>query len=62
MIYHLIILTNLCGSFSLRQIGIRSIPPKALNSTDLPSITGEPAEGPILPKPRIAVPFVIMAA
>lgn len=52
----------MCGSFSFKHIGIKSIPPSALKSTDLPSITGEPAEGPILPRPKMAVPLVIIAA
>jgi hypothetical protein len=60
--YNLIIYTNLCGSLSLKQSGMRSIPPRALNSTDFPSITGDPAAGPMFPSPKIAVPFVMIAA
>ena len=37
------------------------VPPKYLNNTLLPSITGIPANAPILPKPKTAVPFVIIA-
>jgi len=32
-----------------------------LNSKDFPSITGRPAEGPIFPYPRTAVPSVTIA-
>ena len=33
----------------------------SLNSAHLPSITGIPAAGPMSPRPRTAVPFVITA-
>ena len=52
---------NLSGSFSLISISKTSIPANFLNSTPLPSITGLAASGPILPKPRTAVPLVITA-
>ena len=41
--------------------GMASTPPKALNSTHLPSITGIPASGPMSPRPRTAVPSVTTA-
>lgn len=41
--------------------GTTLTPPKTLNSKDLPYITGNPARGPISPKPRIAVPSVTIA-
>lgn len=36
------------------------IPPKVLKISDFPSITGNPALGPISPNPRIAVASVMM--
>ena len=44
-----------------RQIGTASISAKCLNSTALPSITGRPASGPMLPRPRTAVPSLTTA-
>ena len=41
--------------------GITSTSPRTLKSNDLPSITGNPAFGPISPKPKIAVPSVTIA-
>ena len=43
------------------QSGMASTPPKALNRTHFPSITGIPASGPMSPRPRIAVPSVTTA-
>ena len=43
-----------------RQIGTQSMPPNSLNSSDLPSITGSAATGPMSPRPRTAVPSVTM--
>ena len=43
------------------QIGITSTFPSTLKRTDFPSITGNPASGPIDPKPRIAVPSETIA-
>ena len=44
-----------------RQIGTASTPPKALNRTALPSITGIAAAGPMSPRPSTAVPSVTTA-
>src|SRR2546428_348994 len=49
------------GSFVARGIGNASTPPRYLNSKDLPSITGNPASGPMSPRPRTRVPSVTMA-
>ena len=43
------------------QKGTTSTSPKTLKRSDFPSITGRPATGPILPKPKMAVPSVTMA-
>ena len=43
-------------SWVSRQMGNASTPPKALNRAALPSITGMAASGPILPRPRTALP------
>ena len=56
-----IISTNLSGSFSLISKSNTSIPANFWNSTALPSITGLPANGPILPSPNTAVPLVMTA-
>jgi len=40
------------------QKGTTSTLPKSLKSKDFPSITGNPAIGPIFPNPRIDVPSV----
>ena len=45
----------------LMQRGTASTPPKALNSTHLPSITGIPASAPMSPRPSTAVPSVTTA-
>ena len=37
------------------------MPPKVLNRTHLPSITGIPASGPMSPRPSTAVPSVMTA-
>src|SRR5450759_2077354 len=42
-----------------RHTGTASTPAKCLNSTALPSITGNAASGPISPRPSTAVPSVI---
>ena len=41
--------------------GMASTPPKALNRTHLPSMTGIPASGPMSPSPRTAEPSVTTA-
>ena len=43
------------------QKGTTSTSPKTLKIRDFPSMTGRPATGPILPKPKIAVPSVTIA-
>lgn len=40
------------------QKGITSTSPSILNKRDFPSITGNPATGPMFPRPNIAVPSV----
>ena len=45
-------------SLLLMQRGKASTPPKLLNSTHLPSMTGMPASGPMSPRPSTAVPSV----
>ena len=47
--------------FVFKQIGTAFTPPNCLNNIAFPSITGSPASGPILPKPKIALPSVITA-
>ena len=54
-------LTNSSTSWVLMHRGKASTPPKALNSTHLPSITGMPASGPMSPRPSTAEPSVITA-
>ena len=51
----------LSTSNSCKHKGHILVPPKYLNSTLFPSITGIPLKAPIFPKPRIAVPLVIIA-
>jgi len=51
--------TSLSGSFSLISRSNTSMPANFWNSTPLPSITGLPASGPMLPSPSTAVPLVI---
>ena len=51
--------TNLSGSVSLISISNTSMSAKILKSTAFPSITGLLAKGPILPKPKTAVPLVM---
>ena len=53
--------TILSGSFSAISMSNTSTPANFLNKTPLPSMTGLEASGPILPKPKTAVPFVITA-
>ncbi len=48
-------------SWVARQIGQASIPAKRLNSAALPSMTGIAAAGPMLPRPRTALPSVTTA-
>src|SRR2546427_9310827 len=43
------------GSFVARGIGNASTPPRYLNNRDLPSITGNPASGPMSPRPRTPI-------
>ena len=43
------------------RIGTALIPTSCSKRTDFPSITGIPATGPILPRPRMAVPLVTIA-
>jgi hypothetical protein len=43
------------------QTGTILVPPKVLKRRDFPSITGNPALGPISPNPRMAVASVTMA-
>ena len=52
---------NLSTSSVSTSISIPSMSAKILNKRLLPSITGLEASGPILPKPKTAVPFEIMA-
>lgn len=55
-------LINSCALFlGYIQKGTISTSPKVLNKSDFPSITGNPATGPILPNPNIAVPSVTIA-
>src|SRR5207244_9355828 len=49
------------GSFVASGIGNASTPPRYLNNRDLPSMTGNPASGPMSPRPRTRVPSVTMA-
>ena len=51
--------TNSSGSLQSISMSKTSIPANFLNNTPLPSITGLEASGPILPKPKTAVPLVI---
>ncbi len=53
------IATNFSGSVSLISISNTSISANILNSTALPSMTGLPASGPMLPKPSTADPLLI---
>src|SRR5471032_510410 len=48
-----------CGLSESTSMSNTSMPAKRLNSTPLPSITGLEANGPRLPRPRIAVPSEI---
>ena len=51
--------TSLSGSFSAISMSNTSMPANFLNRQALPSITGLPASGPMLPSPSTAVPLVI---
>ena len=53
--------TNSSTSLVFTHRGKASTPPKVLNSTHLPSITGIPASGPMSPSPKTAEPSVITA-
>ena len=53
--------TNFSGSVSFISISKTSMSANILNKTPLPSITGLPASGPMLPRPRTAVPLLITA-
>ena len=44
-----------------RQTGTAFTPPNALNSAHLPSMTGRAASGPMLPKPKTALPSLTTA-
>ena len=50
--------TSLSGSVSASSMSKQSMPANFLNSTDLPSITGFAASGPMAPRPSTAVPLV----
>ena len=52
---------NLPGSAASTSMSNTSMPANFLNRTALPSITGLLASGPILPRPRTAVPLEITA-
>ena len=49
------------GSVSVRRTGTPLSPASSAKSAALPSITGSPASGPMLPSPRTAVPLVTTA-
>ena len=53
--------TSSSTSFASTSMSKTSMPANFLKRTPLPSITGLPARGPMLPSPRMAVPFVITA-
>ncbi len=53
--------TSLSGSFSSISMSNTSMPANFWNSTPLPSMTGLPASGPMLPRPSTAVPLEITA-
>ena len=55
------VLTISSTSLLRTQRGMASTPPKALNSTHLPSMTGMPASGPMSPRPSTALPSVTTA-
>ena len=48
---------NRSGSFASTSMSKQSMPANFLKSTALPSITGLPASGPMLPSPSTAVPL-----
>ena len=50
--------TSLSGSVSASSMSNTSMPANFWNRQPLPSITGLPASGPMLPRPSTAVPFV----
>ena len=52
---------NFSGSLASISISKTSMPAKILNKRAFPSITGFEASGPISPRPKTAVPFVITA-
>ena len=52
---------NFLGSFSCIHTTDILVPPKYLNKTLFPYITGIPAKAPISPRPKTAVPFVTIA-
>ena len=55
------VFTSSSGSFSASSMSNTSMPANFLNRQPLPSITGLPASGPMLPRPSTAVPLVITA-
>ncbi len=52
---------NWSGSVSATSMSKTSMSAKRLKSTPLPSMTGLPARGPMLPSPRTAVPLEMTA-
>ena len=58
---HWTIRTISSTSWVARQTGHASMPAKRLNKSALPSITGNAASGPMLPRPRTAEPSVTTA-
>ncbi len=56
-----IVSTISSGSVVSSTIGIEFTPPNSRSSAHLPSITGNDAAGPMLPRPRTAVPSLITA-
>ena len=56
-----IVRTSSSGSFSAISMSNTSMPANFLNRQALPSITGLPASGPMLPRPSTAVPLVMTA-
>ena len=54
-------LMNSSGSAASTSMSKTSMPANFLNRTALPSITGLPASGPMLPRPSTAVPLLMTA-
>ncbi len=53
--------TTRSGCRSCSRMGTADSPTRSAKSAALPSMTGRPASGPMLPSPRTAVPFVMTA-